>query len=629
MARRKNKSKKTGGNNRKNDAAATTTKNDKDVAKDDFDDIVLNSKASSSSSSSNKVAYLIGLLAVLVGLPVTVWQQRAPAGVSLAQYYGAGLMQGQSNSVFGTSKAGAADESGTGEDGPDYSYKQPNKFQAPSKAKDSAAAATAAATNETTSDNAEKEVKMTADTTTSSKDTTDTDTSAAVVTTTTTTETPSTPLSSPWKLLGSRMVGPHNRSQFGFSLDISDDLVVAVGIPGWKNDTGAAQLYTYGGTNLLGDRIEDEWVPAQDLFEGPEPELAFGRTVSYDTVSHKVAVGGHGGAVVYKQDGQEWAVDHDHQPMLKGSVKANGYGFQVALRGDHLTVSEPGYGKVRGAVYTLDHNDDSYETLETLLGKNEDDQSGVSVQLSQDGSTLAVGSPMFGSKKKDLEKAGHVRVLTWDDVEGWSMRGKDIVGAEAHDWSGQSVALSRDGTIVAIGSPGHDDDTLKDARESFYDEMEELTSEERTKIAKETPEKAIPPGNDIGQVRVLQFDGTSWKPLGQDILGEEKGDQFGFSVSLSADGMTLAVGAVWNRGAESNGYGARAGQVRTYKFDGARWNQMGMDLDGQERGDWFGQSVKLSPDGTKMAIGAICRNNGWQGYVKVFELGDEEEQEEQ
>ena len=39
-----------------------------------------------------------------------------------------------------------------------------------------------------------------------------------------------------------------------------------------------------------------------------------------------------------------------------------------------------------------------------------------------------------------------------------------------------------------------------------------------------------------------------WKQIGQDIDGEASGDQSGYSVSLSADGTMVAIGAIQNDG---------------------------------------------------------------------------------
>ena len=51
--------------------------------------------------------------------------------------------------------------------------------------------------------------------------------------------------------------------------------------------------------------------------------------------------------------------------------------------------------------------------------------------------------------------SGHVRVYR---VFGssWSQLGADIDGEAAGDYSGYSVSLSSDGTIVAIGAPDND-----------------------------------------------------------------------------------------------------------------------------------------------------------------------------
>ena len=58
-------------------------------------------------------------------------------------------------------------------------------------------------------------------------------------------------------------------------------------------------------------------------------------------------------------------------------------------------------------------------------------------------------------------------------------------------------------------------------------------------------------GTNSGHVRVFQFSNDSWSQLGSDIDGEAASDQSGYSVSLSSDGKTLAVGAIRNEKEES------------------------------------------------------------------------------
>jgi len=53
---------------------------------------------------------------------------------------------------------------------------------------------------------------------------------------------------------------------------------------------------------------------------------------------------------------------------------------------------------------------------------------------------------------------------------------------------------------------------------------------------------------------------STWQQLGADIDGEAAGDFSGNSVSLSADGSIVAIGAYANRG-----NGSYAGHVRIYQ----------------------------------------------------------------
>ncbi len=59
-----------------------------------------------------------------------------------------------------------------------------------------------------------------------------------------------------------------------------------------------------------------------------------------------------------------------------------------------------------------------------------------------------------------------------------------------------------------------------------------------------------------------------WNQIGSDIGGEAAGDQSGYSLSLSADGLKMVVGAVTNAGR-----GVDAGHVRVYKLNSGIWTQ--------------------------------------------------------
>ncbi len=64
--------------------------------------------------------------------------------------------------------------------------------------------------------------------------------------------------------------------------------------------------------------------------------------------------------------------------------------------------------------------------------------------------------------------------------------------------------------------------------------------------------------------------------VGADIDGEAVSDYSGNSVSLSSDGSRVAIGATGN-----DGNGFNSGHVRVYTFKGVTWTQVGQDIDGE------------------------------------------------
>ena len=122
----------------------------------------------------------------------------------------------------------------------------------------------------------------------------------------------------------------------------------------------------------------------------------------------------------------------------------------------------------------------------------------------------------------------------------------------------------------------------------------------------------------IGKVRVFEwFDngkgsGYAWVQRGNEIDGEAAGDKSGYSVSLSADGNIVAIGAPYNDDGNTN-----SGHVRVFAYVGNNWIQIGNDIDGVVVGGFLGGSLSLSSDGKFLAIGAKSDSNG---IVRVYEI---------
>jgi LPXTG-motif cell wall-anchored protein len=257
-------------------------------------------------------------------------------------------------------------------------------------------------------------------------------------------------------------------------------------------------------------------------------------------------------------------------------------GYSVALSADGFTVAigapdNDGTGSNAGHVRVYRWDGSAWAQLGADIdGEAAGDSSGWSAALSDDGNTVAIGAIFNAGTGVN---AGHVRVYRWDG-SAWAQRGADIDGEAADDFSGWSVALSADGDTVAIGALRNDGTA-----------------------------------SDAGHVRVYRWDGNAWAQRGIDIDGEAAGDLSGYSVALSADGDTVAIGARGNDGAADN-----AGHVRIYRWTGSAWAQRGADIDGEAANDQSGWSVALSTDGDTVAIGAPNNagtgNNA--GHVRVY-----------
>jgi hypothetical protein len=230
---------------------------------------------------------------------------------------------------------------------------------------------------------------------------------------------------------------------------------------------------------------------------------------------------------------------------------------------------------------------------EALEGNQVDQRFGQSTALSENGKTLAIGAPY--SSVNGLSRAGMVQIFHWnDEKQQWSPFGL-LLGRNAGDQFGSSIALSADGNVLAVSEPTYNG------------------------IA----------GNSSGNVRVFvngPFNG--YTPLGQDLEGDNATDQSGIGLSLSANGRRLAVGAPYHANTNENGNGnwipanntIVGGHAKVYEWsvEENAWAVMGsVPLQGTNHLDLFGWSVSLDDDGSLLCVGAP-RNLEFGGYVRCF-----------
>jgi len=344
-----------------------------------------------------------------------------------------------------------------------------------------------------------------------------------------------------------------------------------------------------------------KWEQLGQDIDGEKANDRSGKSVSLNGDGTIVAIGayynegvngsksGHVRVYQYDENTSSWTqLGQD----IDGEADFNYSGHSVSLSSDGTIVAigatsnHNGNGINSGhvRVFEYNENDKKWNKLgDDIDGEAEYDKSGYSVSLSSNGTILAIGAIFNDGNGSN---SGHVRIFEYNETTGWNKLGDDIDGESSQDKSGYSVSLSSNGTILAIGAIFNDGN-----------------------------------GNDSGHVRIYKYDGTSWELLGQEIDGEAAYDNSGHSVSLSADGKIVAIGAYDNDGVNST----NSGHVRIFELIGNSWTQKGSSILGENANDKSGYSVSLSSDGTIVAIGAYGNdgvNGSNSGHVRVYQYDE-------
>jgi len=325
---------------------------------------------------------------------------------------------------------------------------------------------------------------------------------------------------------------------------------------------------------------------------------------------------------------------------IDGEASGDGSGWSVSLSSSGDTVAigareNDGGGTDAGNVRIYVYSAGSWTQLGSDIDGEAGDWSGWSVSLSSDGSRVAIGAPRNDSAGT---WAGHVRIYEYS-AGSWTQLGADIIGEAAGDESGRSVSLSSDGTIVAIAAP-YNDGTANNAGHvriyeystgswtqlgvdidgdfslDFSGYSVSLSSDgNRVAIGALAQQSGSPTA--AGHVRVYEYSAGSWTQLGADIVGEAFFDKSGYSVSLSSDGTTVAIGAPYN-----DGNGAYSGHARIYEYSAGSWTQLGLDIDGEASDDESGNAVSMSSDGSRVAIAAALNDGAGNraGHVRVYSI---------
>lgn len=248
----------------------------------------------------------------------------------------------------------------------------------------------------------------------------------------------------------------------------------------------------------------------------------------------------------------------------------------------------------------------------------EEDKFGDAIAVSGDGNTMAVGAPLESSAAKGINGKGA-------DDPGQSSGAVYVYARNGNAWAEQAyikasnpdpddqfgfgVGLSADGNTLVVSAPWEDSGA--------------------TGVNGNQDDNSFP---NSGAVYVFSRAGRTWSQqayLKPSNTGEkDEGDQFGYSIAVSDDGNTLAVGAI---GEDSSAQGLNgnqkdegspgSGAVYVFTRSGGAWSQQAyVKSSTAARNALFGYSVALSATGDTMAAGAFDEDRG-RGALYVFTRG--------
>jgi hypothetical protein len=297
--------------------------------------------------------------------------------------------------------------------------------------------------------------------------------------------------------------------------------------------------------------------------------------------------------------------------------------FLACSMGFHLGLISTGRAQTKAAAATVSSAVGQLKQTAYLKASNTEGNDhfgnggtleGHGVAISGDGNTLAVGAPYESSGAKGINgnqndnsvyAAGAVYIFTRNGNNWVQQAYIKASNPGQGDQFGHSVALTQDGSTLAV---------------SAYYEASATKG-----IDGDQKDRSIP---QAGAVYMFTRTGATWSQqayikasnTGEAGVGDQlgDGDQFGFSLALSADGNTLAVGAIGEDSAakgidgdQSSNAAVGSGAVYVYVRSSKKWTQQAyVKASNADPGDLFGYSVSLTADGNTMAVSAYDEDGG-------------------
>jgi len=367
-------------------------------------------------------------------------------------------------------------------------------------------------------------------------------------------------------MAGDRAAGDN----FGFAVALSaDGRTALVGLRGRGSYSGTVSVLTKvnGGWNET-NRLTPHIASAGDFFGYSVALSADGNTAIVGAYSANKRAGA---AYIFSQVSGAWLQTAAlAAPDGKGG---DSFGITVALSADGNTaaVGAPNAADL-GAVYVFGKGESDWGAPSRLTAQDAGARGafGVSLGISADGGTLVVGATGRNAN------AGAAYIFR-QTASGWMQSAQLTAGdGGVNDFFGLSVAINADGSAVVIGAPNS----------AMY----------------------------RGTVYVFYYTETSWvQSVTLAVADGVANDRFGNSVTLSGDGVTMVVGAPNKNGQTGAAYVfGRIGDRY-----GAYIQQSALTANDAARDDRYGIAVAVSANGATALVGA-SEKNAAMGAVYLY-----------
>jgi hypothetical protein len=268
------------------------------------------------------------------------------------------------------------------------------------------------------------------------------------------------------------------------------------------------------------------------------------------------------------------------------------------------------------------------------------DQFGSSISISNDGNTAIVGA---ASESTGGERVGAIYIFNRSERGVWSETRK----LQARDWAemdeyGWSVAISGDGRTAIVGAHREHYDFSQSGAAYilslytdgiWYEELKIGASDRGASYRFGTSVAISDDGNTVivgapwarvgsdqaGMAYIFTRSGYGVWPQTHKLKASDSSDldRFGYSVAITGDGNTVAIGA--NAKGDSNSVGGA--YIFTRSEEGEYVEQGNLQASDKQIYDYFGGSISISNDGNTVIVGAYYKSLDFNADPIVFGAG--------